>query len=128
MIRTRHRIILAAGVVIILGAFTLLPRQVPEPLLEDAIRNRTSEELGLAASDTLSIAAQSGKFVRVNLHSAEGGGIWAIVLHTSTSTEIITKGQDHPACAPLEAASVPIDLEPMCWAEDGKTLVGRSDR
>lgn len=128
MMRARHRIILALGVVVALGVLALSSRPVAEQLPEDIIRNRVGDELGLTASDTLLIAAQSGNFVRVNLHSAEGGGIWAIVHHTATNTEVITKGQDYPTCAPLDVAGVPIDLEPTCWADDGTTLVERSGR
>lgn len=128
MKRDRHRIILAHGVVMVLGAGALLLWRMPEQLPEDVVRNRVSEELGLAAGDTLRIAAQIGDFVRLTLHSAEGGGAWAIVRHSATSTEVIARGQDFPTCAPLEAAGVPIDLEPTCWADDGATLVERSGR
>lgn len=124
----RNGAFLVVSVAAVLGAFALLPRQVPEPLPEDVFRNRVGEELGLTASDTLRIAAQSGNFVRVNLHSAEGGGIWAILHHTATSTEIITKGQDYPTCTPLDVAGVPVDLEPTCWADDGTTLIERGGR
>ena len=128
MMRAWHWIILAVGIVVVVGALALLSGPAAEPLPEDIIRSRVGEELGLSARDTLSVAAQSGNFVRVNLHSAEGGGIWAILLHTATSTEVITKGQDYPTCAPLEAAGVPVDLEPTCWTGDGTTLVERSGR
>ena len=92
MMRTGHRILLAAGIVLVLGSLALFFRQTPEPLPEDIIRGRVGEELGLTAADTLRIAAQSGTFMRVNLHSAEGGGTWVIVEHTATSTQVITKG------------------------------------
>lgn len=128
MKRDRHQIILALGVVIVLGAGALLLWRIPGQLPEDVVRYRVGEELGLAAGDTLRFAAQNGDFVRLTLHSAEGGGTWAIVRHSATSTEVIARGQDFPTCAPLEAAGVPIDLEPTCWADDGTTLVERGAR
>jgi len=126
MMRPQHVALLVVGIAVVLGALALFLRPVPKPLPEDVIRNRVGEELGLAASDTLRVAAQSGTFVRVNLHGAEGGGAWAIVRHTNISTEVVTRGQDYPTCAPLDQAGVPIDLEPTCWADNGTTLVERS--
>lgn len=79
--RTKDRVILAAGVVIVLGGIALLAWQMPEPLPEEAIRNSLGGELGLTPRDTLRIAAPSGDFIRLNLHGAEGGGMWALASH-----------------------------------------------
>lgn len=114
----------ALAVVVLVGGF-LGFSQFGSP--EQVLRDRLQDQLALSPTDTLTVSARSDDFWRLALHKGEGhGGGWVIVRHGVTSTQIIDRGQDFPRCALLEAADVPIDLEPECWAEDGATLVPRS--
>lgn len=102
-------------------AFVVLNRPERPDALSD-IKAYLSKRLHLETTTGLSISDERAPFYRINISPAEGGGFWAIVKHTGTSTQLVTFGQDFPTCQQIDAAGVPIALEPYCFepAFDGR--------
>jgi hypothetical protein len=80
--------------------------------IEEFVRER----LGASRQDSVAVSRASGHYFKLNVVSANGGGMWVIVADAGTFPELITQGQDYPTCEPLEAAGVPTDLERYCWS------------